>query len=618
MAESLKEKDYTRWKDRISVANKRFKDTDGIEKKIKKWREYYRGNQWSVSTGSISPYRDKTVDNMIFSNIKTIMPSINFNDPRIFVQARKKPYRTNDGKVFDTIAASFVLEVLINYYYRELELKRQVDKCVMDALIGPWGIMQLGYTLSTEKVKGDEKTERNELIKEDSPFAVRRSPMDFRVDPEAKDSNLEDANWIAFRWVKSVEDVKNNPAYENTVKIKANVRADVDKKDSGGVQKADSTNPSLDDNWERVEGWDIWDRKGGRLLTLVDNHDKFLKDRPWPLEFGGGFPVEILYFNENPDEIYPVSDVDIYISAQDELNRMKSLHLDHVRRISQRRYLAKENELTLEEMNKLTHGPDGTVVITNTNPANAVLPLQDATVSQDLYMAIRTLKESIRENSGVPQFEKGVAQKFDTATEPALMAQGFSAARAERTSRVERFIKHVARKLSLVLQQTMNTLSVPLSNEQFELARKYAPGKVERIAGTEGAIILQPWLNMDKEDIQVECTFDVEVGSTQPVNDEKRKKDVIALHQMLNGNPYVDAYEGTRRVLEVFGQHDSEKLLRKPEDVEREQMAMAQKKIESEHAMDAPKRAVDLEKTKIKSQTNILTTALKTGRGVPG
>ena len=609
--------DLSVWKNRKSVADRKFKKE--AEKNIKKYRKYYRGDQWAGGGDgmSIDSYKDKPVDNMIFSNIKTIMPSVNFQNPKIFVQARKKPYKIKDG-IFDTISASVIFEILLNYHYRILETKRQVDKCLLDALLGPWGIMQLGYTLETEKFKDDELLETNELLKSESPFAIRVSPLDFRSDPEAKDSHLEDAKWIAFKWVKTLDAVKVNPKYKNTDKLKSNVRMEFEYKEEGAAMTGggDMRGISSGDDYKRVEGWDIWDKDNHRLITLVDGHNKFIQDTDWPLEFSGGngFPVETLYFNENPDELYPVSDVEIYLPAQDMLNRMNSMFLDHVRRISQRRYLAKEGALTAEEMRKLTHGPDGTVISTTLNPENIQL-LKDATVSQDLYMSIRQLKESIRENSGIPMFEKGIGQKFDTATEPALMAQGMNSTKAARTAIVEDFVVHVVTKLGKILQQTMPAMSVPLSNEQFKLAQQFTQSKLEKITGQQGAMILQPWLNADKEDIQGDYDFTIEVGSTQPHNPETRKRDSVMLFNLMKDNPMVDGIEGTRRVLEAFEQSDIDKLMRDPKVVAQERQQNTQMAIQTEQAKDAPKRETDLQKTKMKSDTNILTTMLKTGHG---
>ena len=607
MAKSIDKKELDRWKDRITISSRKFKAQ--AEDNIKKWRDYYRGHQWN---DTIMGYNDRTVDNMVFSNIKTIMPSINFNNPRIYAQAKKKPYRVADG-LFDTIAAGALYEILLNYYYKELEIKRQVDKALLDALIGPWGIIQIGYTLETEKVQDDKLLEVNELIKGDSCFVVRRSPLDFRVDPEAKESHLYDANWVAFRWVKSLEDVKENPSYKNTKELKSNVKAETNfhKPTGGGLKTSD--NESLKDasDWERVEGWDIWDKRSHKLITVVTSHDKPLQYIDWPLDYDGGFPVEILYFNENPDELFPISDVDIYMAAQDELNRLRSLHLDHVRRISQSKYITRENAFTSEELYKLKHGPSGTIAESKMAVNDAIAPLRDAGTSQDVYMAIRMLKEDIREGGRVSQFEKGIAQKFDTATEPNLIAQAIGIQREERSAILGDFIKHVVRKLGKVLQQTMGEKEINLSTEQFEQAQQYAPGKLEKIVGPDGMQAIMPWLTMSKEDIQGEYEFDIEIGSLQPVNKEIRKRDAIELYNLLAQNPYVDPYEGTKEVLEAFERKDTERLLKDPQAVAQEQQASSEAALQAEIAKDAPKREVDMAKTTMKSKVTLLTAALK-------
>ena len=214
-------KDY---KARLSVAcNKHDNELKGP---IERFRRYYKGDQWtSDATGNyITSYTDKIVDNVIFSNIQTIRPAINFKNPRIFASPKKKPFSTPEGGLFDTIAASVIFELLMNHYYKVLELKRQTDKILTDALIGPWGFIYLGHTLETEKiVTGTGKLiETHELIRKNSPFAIRISPMDVRIDSEAKDHQLEDASWVAIRWIKPLADVQANPKYSNTETLKPN------------------------------------------------------------------------------------------------------------------------------------------------------------------------------------------------------------------------------------------------------------------------------------------------------------------------------------------------------------------------------------------------------------
>lgn len=598
--------DFKQWKARLEVAHRKHKV---IEKNIDLWRRYYRGDQWSEQSGA--GYNEKTVENMVFSNIRTIMPSINLNNPKIYCKPTKKPYVGKDGVVFDTIGASLYWEILMNHYYRHLRIKREIDKSLADALIGPWGLVQLGYTVETEKVQGGEQIEINELIKGESVFVVRRSPKDFRFDTEATDSHLEDARWIAFRWVKPLEDVKANPRYDNTRRLKANMRCKTDGFEKPGdpvMHKAISDHDYGDygdsEVWQRVEGWDIWDKKTHRMMTYVKDHDRFIYEGRWPIDIEG-FPIEIIYFNENPDDAVPISDIEIYRSAQDELNRIHSCQLDHIKRISQRKYLAMENALDPDEMEKLKHGGDGTVVTMRVR--DGIEPLKDATISQDIYIVQNGLKNNIREAAGLSAFEKGISQKYDTAAEPTLIGQGTASLRAERLATLEDYVRRVVKKMSVIIAQTMDTHNIPLNEEQFALVHKQAPEKLARIVREDGAQVLYPWISLDREGLTGDYDFEIEVGSTQPTNDATRKADALALYKLMAENPFIKKREGTKYVLDAFNLIESDKFLKSDEEVQKEQMTGMQAKIQAEQAMDAPKRETDLKKTIIKAQTALAT-----------
>ena len=173
--------DLKDWKLRKAVADKMFKEQ--AEEQIKRYRRYYRNDQWTEGTSG--RYRDRLVVNMVYSNIKTIMPSINLRRPKFFVSAKKKPYQIDGGGVFDTNTAANAVEISVNHYFNEIQMKKEADKVLLDALLGPWGVMQFGYTLKTEKIKNEKMIEINELMGADMPFAMRRSPLDLRVDAMA-------------------------------------------------------------------------------------------------------------------------------------------------------------------------------------------------------------------------------------------------------------------------------------------------------------------------------------------------------------------------------------------------------------------------------------------------
>ena len=602
------------WKQRLMVSHRKH---DIMEKNILLYRNYYKNEQWNVNhAGS---YSHKVIDNLIFSNIRTILPRLNIRNPKIFVTANKKPYQVKD-QMFDTIQGSIVLEIVLNYYYKQLKLKRETRKCLVDALLGYWGILQLGYSVETENIKNDgDETETNELIKEDSPYAVRRSPLDFRFDTEATDHLLLDGRWVSFRWIKPLEDVKSDPKYSNTRFLKSNYRAKTDFKGAGKITEYSGDEPP--DLWGRVEGWDIWDKKTHKLITIVEDHPKLLQETDWPLAMDG-FPCEILYFNENPDEAEPLPDIKIYKESQDELNIIRSLQLDHIKRISQRKYKTRENSMTEEEKDKVTYGGDGVIVEVKGDPNTTLLPVQDAVISQDIYMVAQLLKNAARENAGISGAEALSPQKFEQATEPALIHMASQTLRDDQRSIFEDFVVRCVSKLGKIIQQTTETSKeIPLSLGQFKEAQSGIPDKLEKIVGPDKTTIY-PWLSFNNDDIKGDFEYSIEIGSTQPINDASRQQQAKALAEYAASNPLLDPEKVTMRVLESYGEKNPEDLMIPMEQVQAGKQQAMEAAIQAEIQKVMPKIMADLQKTdkktatsieiaEIKSKTDIVKEALK-------
>jgi hypothetical protein len=610
--------DLKSWKDRIAVSARQY---ETISDKIQIYKQYYRGEQWH-QIDSQATYQDHVVDNIVFPNIRAIVPRINFRNPKIFVSPKKKPYKLDGGKMFDTVGSSMILEILLNYYYKLLETKREARRCLYDALLGVWGIMELGYTLKTEKIKSKELLIVDELIKAESIFCKRRSPKDFLVDVEGTDHLLNDRRWVAFRQIESLDDIKASSRFSNTKNLKTNHRVKTDFGMRSLTEKnqiqIDSFNedPSL---WNRVEYWNVWDKKERRLMSIVEGHDKFIRnENKWPgwTDALNGFPAETIYLNENPDEAFPVGDLDIYKRTQDEINMIGSMQLSHLRRISQRRYVIQDGGLVDEnEERKLEYGGDGTIVKSNNKPIDQVVPIQDGAISQDIYMVQRLKKMEISSESGVSPMEREQPVKFETATEPALLNQNTQITSNDRRGLFEDFVVRIIKKKAALLQQTLdNELTIPLNANQMseigrtinqlpegEGTREFILSKLEKITSKPGHIILQPWLTLSPEDIKGDYDYDIEVGSTAPVNEETRKRDDLTLSQIMVGNPYIRQREATVEILEDFGKKDIDKLVKSEEEVQQQQQAAAQ-------AEAAPER----EDRQIKSQTDLAKTQMKT------
>lgn len=610
--------DLKYWKERKAVADRRYKPVE--ERSDLAW-EYYKGNQWghwSAESGVKERYPDQPIENLIFENLRIIVPRLNYRNPKVFVTPKKKPYQTEKG-IYDTLTASAFFEILLTHYYRELQIQREARKCLYDALLAPFAVMQLGYSFKTEKIQDDKMLEVNELIQEDSPFVMRRSLKDFRSDPEGLDPRLNDARWVAFRWVKTLEDVKKDPKYSNTTNLKTNYVIKTDYT-SGATMTKDYESSDHREMWGRVEGWTIWDKKERRVMDLVENHDRWLRnEKGWPLDIEN-FPCETLYFHENATDLFPVPDSWQVMPLQDELNRLIAIQMSHLRKISERKYKGMENGLSPEAIRQLTHGGDGVYVEVQGDVEKVAVPVQDATISQDVYMNRQLVKKSIREVQGISDTEALASTKFEQATEPALIEQAVQTIRGDQQAAFEDFTIRTIKKMGHILQQTQDEIDIPLNNEQWtdEQLRAFIDHKVTKIAGPEGSQVLMPWLTMSREDIKGEYDFAIEVGSTMPINEETRKRDAMGLYQLLQENPYIKGREGTKEVLEAFKKTDPEKYLYTEKEVAQFAQQQAQQQLEFEQMKDIHKIQMDGAKTDAKVGAQREATMVKAATDIAG
>lgn len=603
-----KSKEFIEWEFRLNVANRKAKP---IEENVKRNREYYRGKQWGDEDKG--KYTHLVVENLVYANTRSLVAQLAFKNPKHFVTPIKKPFQAKNG-FFDTIQASMNFEALLCWYFKEMKTLRESRKCLYDALLGSRGIARLGYTLKTEKIKNKDEINVDEIIKADAPFIKRYSEYDFRHDTEGSDALLDDSRWCAFRFTAPLQDIKDNPRY-SARGLKSNAKMVTDFGD--GDKNSRSTMDDTREIVEMVDGWEMYDKKTRRIRAIVPGHDKFLRNEKWEgaLDNIEGLPVEILYFNENPDEALPVSDVNIYRPMQDELNKIRSLQLDHIDSISRRRYIASSAKISEEELRKITHGGNGAVALVDGSTENALLPVKDANISQDTYVVANIVKGAIRQMAGLSQSEALDSQGSKTAQEAGLINLASSGLRSDQQSQYEDFNVRLSRKLAMILQKTLDKVDIPLDAVQFaSFVQQHKNGldtKLSRIVGDEGAITLQPWLELSKADIQGEYNFDIEMGSTQPVNEETRKRDIATLAQILQGNPYMRQRESTIRVLEVFKEPDIDSLVKPEEEVQQEQAQAAQAASQGEIADREMKSQVDLAKTQMKTQTTEKTSQLK-------
>lgn len=538
----LSQNTIDRYRDWLTLGHRRF-DAEA-KPVIERMRAYFMGNQWPNTGGDVEMRR--LVVNLIFADIKVMLPTLALRNPRIFVKPTGatvqiptmvqgpdgmpmpgpgQPAQIVNGQPVPLLSAARAKENLINWRWRDLRVTKQVRRCLIDALTSWAGIMKLGYTVTTEKVAGDgELLESNELIKAEAPYAVRWSPMDFRVDPEARYPDLSDARWIAFGWKDRIRNIQKNSRFRNTRDLRGTVDVRTDYTmgtDGPGVSGSDlKTYTTENDDWRLVQLWEIWHKDEGKRIVLADDHDKALEYVDWPI-IHKGFPCKTLVFTEHPDTLYGPPDLYQVLDQQNVYNEIASMIANHVHRFV-RKYVANRGAFDQKELDKLKQPVDGLIVMTDGEADRAIKPLDDASIPVDWWQARANVRDDQDRVSGIADFVRGVAEKVDTATEASLLQSNLNVRTNDTRDIVETFAEEIAAELLFIDAQT---LEIP---------------RAIPVIGPDGAYAFNEFVNVQtRETLLAQSDVEIEVGSMQPVNEMTRKKDALEIYTLWRNDPLI-------------------------------------------------------------------------------
>ena len=603
-------KKYKRWLDRVKFARdtQENKINDNIDLSYK----YYQGKHWGHNIEDDLLYNDEIVDNMVYTAVATIKPSIILNRPKVFVKPKRSQISTRQGPI-DATSAALRMEGLASFLLDELEIQDELEKSVVDALLAPQGYVMVGF--EGKAIESDLVS----MIRNEEIFVRRISPKNVIRDPEATDHDLKDDKYICIKWVKTLEELKDDPNLKNTSDLKPNSLVEPNKKDMLGSftikrfeDDADSAFTSEENDLARVEGYDVWDREKQTFKVIVLTHDKFLRDdNEWPTKFDR-FPVEPIWFNFNPDETHALADTDVYLSKQNLLNRIMSKVLDHVKRAADQKYAYNKRTVDRKAAEDFAKGPSASIIGVKGDPANGIAIIKDAAVSGDLYATASALKADIFRELGIGQFEAGGAEKLQTAKEAQMIQQGISSRRADRSKTVEKFYSRVIKKVMHVVQQHVQEESeIPLNDSTFDSLQRMNPQALvsgDPTMGQGGQEVVEnfPFMKLDRDLIRGDFNFKIVSGSTAADSDQIRLQRAQMLMQFAVQNPLIDKVEATKVIMELGGFEEYiGRLMRDPAIVQQEAQQAAQQQLQSEIAVDQPKRDTDLKKTQMKSITSL-------------
>lgn len=516
------------WHERIERAKKVRKEK---MKLAKKYVQFYKGNQWGDRK---TIFKDKPTVNLIFPHVKSQLPYLYFQNPKWFVRPTGKDVQQ---WIENANTAQYYLNYYANYNIG-VSLKKHVRAAILDAFFF-FGVIKTGYVPDIEvnpnygkfKIKGYDddnnpvyetndqgqfiKDELEELVTKDKFFCKRRSPGAFLFDLE-EETFIEDGRYIIEQIHTSLDAFKKDKRYVNKSDLKEtySVKSGIDLDDTS-LKKKEGYDELLEDI-KRLTIYEIYDIENDRLIVVSDSNQEQLHRKDEMPEGIDKHPYSFLYFNQIPDEIYPMSDIQPLKEIQEEYNIGRAMINAHAKKFA-RKYAYIPSGFHDESMEEMKNPDDGALVKVKELPLAKILePIPDPALDAAVFQNFEQCKQDFWQVGGANEYDRGGVERRKTAYEASQITQGSGVRKEDRRSLVEDFATDIGKKLLMSMQANMSTQdAINIGGE----------GKAAN------------WITVSPDDIQGHFVVNVEVGSTSPKIPENERSDFMMMMQMIPAFP---------------------------------------------------------------------------------
>jgi hypothetical protein len=548
-------KDVKYWKEELRKA-KLYQDKGGRLNKWKEYKKWYR-NEYPDSVVSV---------NKAFGIGRAMVPQLYFKSPTILVHPRKQ----------NVIQQAKVLEQIDMWLIDHIGFKSQIKYMILDAYITNIGVGKIGYhsistelpTPSTETTEavaemiGAEPAELEEelllrkwsyhdYIRPDCPWYLRVRPQDVLVPWGFVDEH--EAPWMAYRIVRPLADVKEDPTYTGTSKLEANIKIDASPSNTSSPNLMGQVGAQSD----FVELFEIWDKRDGTVRVLSEDHDKWLRDEEHEMHITG-LPSTILRFNPDGEDFWGVSDLEQIRKQINELNENRT-HEIETKRLANVKAIVDTNIVSEEEIVKMEKGKPGPIIRGVGNVVGAYTQFK-LDMPQDFYRVDEIIDKDIREIIG---FSRNQAGEFDTsrrtATEAGIVQQAHELRADERRDLVADLIA-----------ETFRDKIHPLIFDNWTQERVI---KVTQLGG---------WVKYTGDQIRGDYDLMVVPDSVLPLTRRQEQEMAMQAFRLFKGDIMVKQRELYIRVMQAFKDFvpDPEQLLQDEKVVQEQQQAQQQQAMQ--------------------------------------
>jgi hypothetical protein len=388
---------------------------------------------------------------------------------------------------------------------------------------------KLETDITSQSFKFSDGSEGSANVPESQRYNwFRVHPETILFDPNGMMPNLSDHKWISVQFFPTVKELRDDDTFSisaKTLKGLPRLRSSPAMRNSatGYFSRVDAVDDP-DDEFAQVACEEVWDRVNRKKYYIPCGTDEIIGTEDWPVElrYNGTllFPFSVLYWNENPDEFWPIPDISTIRPQLQQYNHFfKWVLADATSKW--RRFVTRGDIFDRGQLDKLTAGGDTEVVTyngkiiaseTNFDIARNFLPVADPVVKGDQVSVLNMVKQTVHEILGAGDFASAGFRSTRSATEAAALSDFLRSRMTNKTENVDAFFHQMTVIHALMLQETLTK-----------------PRTVQ-VESDDGIAV---WRDITKDDIQGRFKFQIVAGSSMPQNTETKRQEAIAFFQQV-------------------------------------------------------------------------------------
>lgn len=294
-------------------------------------------------------------------------------------------------------------------------------------------------------------------------------------------------------------------------------------------------------------------------------------------------PIVHTSYVKLPHEVYGIGVIEVACDLNEALNQMVSMIRDNWNiGLNHRLLYDTTMDIDHEALNS-ANVPGGKIGVSG-DPSKAVFPLPTFTPNANDYQLLELYKGQLELSTGISDFySKGIGGPGANST-----ATGISSIINESNYRFKLFIRNLELDIfqPLLEMSAMNVIQFMSDQEEVMI--------------TEANPMIPKYITVSADQIVGAFQFDL-VAANYATNEVVRQRNLMALLNEMQANPYIDQYEATKMLFKTFKIPEYTALLKSPQQVQMEQQAQQQQQLQ----MMILEHQAELEKIKVGAEAKI-------------